>query len=135
MSQESRLMCGLTLIIVPTIIYGGLTVLGIITSRAMGAPSPPGLSPLQVTFYRAGHAHAGVLTILSLFLQLALDHVALDAALIWPARVGALASALLVSAGFFAIAHVPRLRFLLYLGAAALTAVTLTVGIGLLRSR
>jgi len=134
MSHDAQLMCGLTLILVPTIVYGGLTVLGIVTGRTMGAPAPDKLSPMQVAFYRAGHAHAGVLSILSLFLQIAIDYAAIPYPLIWPARVGALSAALLVSGGFFAAAHVRALRVVLYLGATALVAVTLTVGIGLLRA-
>jgi hypothetical protein len=134
MSHETRWMCGVTLILVPTIVYGGLTVLGILTRRAMGAPAPENLTSEQITFYRAGHAHAGVLAILSLFLQIAIDYAAAPTALIWPLRIGALAAALLVSGGFFGAAHMRGLRILLYLSAALLTAVTLTVGIGLLRT-
>jgi hypothetical protein len=40
MSPEARSMCGLMSILVPTIVYGGLTVLGIITVSTMGAPAP-----------------------------------------------------------------------------------------------
>ena len=54
----------------------------------MGTPGPPHLSDDQVSFYRAGHAHAGVLTLLAPFQQLAVDHAALPPALIWPARIG-----------------------------------------------
>ena len=95
-------MSGLTLVLVPTIVYGGLTALGIITGRTMGTPAPRDLAPQQVGFYRAGHAHAGVLSILSLFLQMALDHATLPTAWLWPLRIGALASALLVSGDFLA---------------------------------
>ena len=63
MSHDARFMCGLTLILVPTIVYGGLTILGIIRTI---------LTPEQVSFYRVGHAHAGVLAILSLFIQILL---------------------------------------------------------------
>jgi hypothetical protein len=31
MSPDARLMCGLSLILIPTIVYGGLTVLGLVT--------------------------------------------------------------------------------------------------------
>lgn len=134
MSHDARLMCGLTLILVPTIVYGGLTVLGVVTNHTMGAPAPNNLSASQIAFYRAGHAHAGVLAILSLFLQIAIDNAAIPLPVIWPARIGALSAALLVSGGFFGAAHARVLRALLYLGAIALAAVTLTVGIGLLRA-
>src|SRR5262245_57908492 len=134
MAHDARLMCGLTLILVPTIVYGGLTVLGIVTGRTMGTPAPKSLSPSQISFYRAGHAHAGVLAMLSLFLQIAIDYASIPRPVIWPARVGAQSAAILVSGGFFGIAHVRALPVLLYFGASVLTAVTLTVGIGLLRS-
>jgi hypothetical protein len=135
MSHDARLMCGLTLILVPTIVYGGLTVLGIVTNRTMGAPAADNLSPSQIAFYRAGHAHAGVLAILSLFLQIAIDYSVIPHSAIWPTRVGALLAALLVSGGFFGAAHLRALRVLLYLGATILVAVTLTVGICLLRAQ
>jgi hypothetical protein len=38
MSHEARWMCGLTLILIPTIVYGGLTVLGIVSRRNGGLP-------------------------------------------------------------------------------------------------
>src|SRR5262249_58903616 len=116
MSHDARLMCGLTLILIPTIVYGGLTVLGVVTNRTMGAPGPDNLLPTQVAFYRAGHAHAGVLAILSLFLQIAIDYASIPDPLLWPARAGALLAALLVPGGFFGAAHVRALRLLLYLG-------------------
>lgn len=135
MSRDARLMSGLALILVPTIVYGGLTLLGVLSGGAYGAPAPPGLSPLQMSLYRAGHAHAGVLTILGLTLQIVIDHSALSSSFAWSARVGAVAAPLLVAGGFFGVAHVPSLRFLLYLGAATVIATTLTVGVGLLRGR
>ena len=134
MSPHARLMCGFTLILVPGIVYGGLTVLGIVTGGRFGAPGPTNLSPSQVSLYRAGHAHAGVLMLLSLFIQLAMDYASLPQTLIWPVRFAALAAALLVSGGFFAIAHLPGLRFLLYTGATLVILTTLVAGIGLLRA-
>src|ERR1700737_570128 len=117
MSPDARLMCGVSLTLVPTIVYGGVTILGVITNKSLGAPGPTNLSPSQIAFYRAGHAHAGVLTLLALFLQIALDFAVLPSALVWPTRIGAVAAALLVSGGFFAIAHVRALRGMLYAGA------------------
>jgi hypothetical protein len=133
MSRAARVMCGLALILVPTIVYGGLTLLGVVSQGRYGAPAPTGLSPEQQSFYRAGHAHAGVLTILGVVLQILLDHSALPPLLMWWARAGALLAPLLVSAGFFGVAHVPALRGLLYLGAATVIVTTLMVGIGLVR--
>src|SRR5215467_2129823 len=103
MSSDARLMCGLSLILVPTIVYGGLTVLNVITNGILGTPGPRNLSGSQIAFYRAGHAHAGVLTLLALFIQLAVDNASLPLFLIWPVRVGAVTAAILVSGGFFAV--------------------------------
>lgn len=127
-------MWGLTLVTVPTIVFGGLAVLGVVSGGLYGLPGPPGLTPMQVAFYRAGHAHAGVLLILSLLTQLGLDHVRLPRAWIWPLRVASPLAAILVSAGFFAAAHAPSLVVLLYLGGVLLVVVTLLVGIGLIRA-
>jgi hypothetical protein len=135
MSPDARLMCGISLILVPTIVYGGLTILGVVSNRLYGVPGPTNLSPSQVAFYRAGHAHAGVLTLLALFLQIGLDFAAIPHVLVWPARVAAVAAALLVAGGFFAVAHVPALRGVLYAGAVLVAATTLTVGIGLILAR
>lgn len=134
MSPDARLMCGLSLILIPTIVYGGLTVLGVVSNQVLGTPGPKNLSASQVSFYRAGHAHAGVLTLLALFLQIAVDNVVLPSSLVWPVRIGAIAASILVSGGFFAVAHLQSLRILLYTGAVLLAATTLTVGIGLIRS-
>ncbi len=134
MSPDARLMCGISLILIPTIVYGGLTVLYIISNGALGPGGPQHLSGTQISYYRAGHAHAGVLTLLALFLQIAIDHAVLPLSLVWSARIGAIAGALLVSGGFFAVAHVRALRGLLYLGAVVVAVTTLVVGIGLVRA-
>jgi hypothetical protein len=127
-------MLGLSLVVVPTIAFGGATLLGVVSGGSLGAPGPRNLSPVQQSFYRAGHAHAGVLLILSMLVQLALDAAHLDAGLVWAARIAAPAAAVLMSAGFFAVAHVRALRGLLYAGAGCLLFATLTTGVGLLRN-
>jgi hypothetical protein len=135
MSPDTRLMVGLSLILIPTIVYGGLTVLGVVTNRLMGSPGPTNLTATQIAFYRAGHAHAGVLTLLAMLLQIAVDYAAIPTLLVWPVRVGAIAASILVSGGFFAVAHRRSLRMVLYTGAVLVAATTLTVGVGLIRSR
>jgi hypothetical protein len=133
MAPDARLMCGLSLVVVPTVAFGGTTLLNIITGRAYGTPGPPGLTPLQITLYRAGHAHAGVLLILNLLLQVALDDV--SGSLVWPTRIAAVAARVLMSAGFFGMAHRPALRLLLYAGVLCVLWATLATGTGLLRAR
>ena len=133
MSPDARFMCGLSLVLIPTIVYGGTTILGVITGGQLGTRGPENLSASQIAFWRAGHAHAGVLTLLALFIQVAVDYTALPRGLVWPVRIGAIAASILVSGGFFATAYVRSLRFVLYTGAALVAAVTLTVGVGLIR--
>ncbi len=134
MSFAARLMAGATLVTVPTIVYGGLVVLGVVTGGTAGMNPGLSLTPLQVTLYRAGHAHAGVLVILSLAVQVLLDHARLSPGLSWSARVAAPLAAILVSGGFFVLAHAPHLRVVLYLGATLVALATATTGVGLLRS-
>jgi hypothetical protein len=134
MSPDARLMSGIALILIPTIVYGGLTVLYVVSKGTLGPSGPKSLAPDQVSFYRAGHAHAGVLTLLALILQIVLDSAALPPGLVWSVRIGAVAAAICVSGGFFAVAHVRALRGLLYFGAFLVAATTLTAGIGLLRT-
>jgi len=133
-SNAAKLMMGITLLTVPTIIFGGLTVLGVLTLGVAGLPGGPELTATQYALYRAGHAHAGVLVLLSLVLQALLDHARLSARITWSARIAAPLAAILVSGGFFGVAYLPALRFVLYAGAALVVYATLTVGIGLLRS-
>ena len=133
LSPEARRIIGISLILIPTIVYGGVTVLGIITSGTLGGPGPRDLSPTQVALYRAGHAHAGVLLILSMFLQLALDHVHLGARAVRSGRVAAFLAPILLPGGFFAVAHATRAAPLVYAGALCLVVATVLTGIGLLR--
>jgi len=133
MSEAARLISGITLITVPTIVYGGLAVLGIVSSGRFGMGIGRPLSPEQTTYFRAGHAHAGVLVILSLVIQLLLDHTQLSPELTWALRVGAPLAAICVSGGFFGVAFFAGFRLLLYVGAALVSLVTLGTGIGLLR--
>lgn len=136
LSRPARQMTGFTLLTVPTIVYGGLTVLGIVTARAHGLP--PGaeltLTPLQQSLFRAGHAHAGVLVLLSLVIQVLLDATVLREPTRWVARIAAVAAAVLLSGGFFGVAFDPRFAAMLWVGAASLVVTVVVTGVGLLRS-
>jgi len=133
MSPAGRLIAGITLITVPTIVYGGVTLLGIVSGNRFGLGIGRSLTAEQTTFFRAGHAHAGVLVIFSLVIQLLLDHVQLSSDLVWALRIGAPLAAISVSGGFFGVAFSPGFKALLYTGAALVSLVTLVTGIGLLR--
>jgi hypothetical protein len=135
LSRESKLVCGVLLISVPTIMYGGLTLLGILTEGQAGLrPGNLALSETQWALWRAGHAHAGVYVLLSLILQPLVDHTTLSNALGWAARLGAPAASILLPAGFFGFAFIESFRWLMYFGAVCLAASLLITGVGLLRN-
>ena len=79
LSREARLVAGVTLLTVPTIMYGGATLLGILTKGTAGiSPGNLALDQTQRALFRAGHAHAGVWVVLSLVIQVLLDSAALS---------------------------------------------------------
>jgi hypothetical protein len=135
LSQDAKRVAGVTILIIPTIMYGGWTLLGILSHGAAGA-TPNGLllNESQRALWRAGHAHAGVWTILSLILQVLLDSARLGSTTKWVARISAPLSAVLLSAGFFGLAFLPSFRWLLYCGALAMILALVITAIGLLRN-
>ena len=137
MSSATRLMAGLIFITVPTIQYGGYFLLTSLIDKQSGYMA----NALRQNFFRAGHAHAGVIVILSLLSQIFVDAAVLPQPLQWTVRIGVPASAILISAGFFLsmlspAAEAPsRAVYLIYAGAAILAVSVLTLGVGLLRPR
>jgi len=134
MSDETRIMVGLAFISLPTIAFGGHFLLSIL-KRAAGTE---GITETQRDYFRAGHAHAGVLVLLGIVGQLFLDGSQLDSAVVWALRIGLIAAPLLISGGFFGGA--PRttrgaagpLVRLVTAGAVVLSLSTIGVGISLL---
>ena len=134
MSDETRIMVGLAFISLPTIAFGGHFLLSIL-KRAAGTE---GITETQRDYFRAGHAHAGVLVLLGIVGQLFLDESKLDGAVVWSLRIGLIAAPLLISGGFFGGA--PRttrgaagpLVRLVTAGAVVLSLSTIGVGISLL---
>jgi hypothetical protein len=133
LSREARLVSGITLLTVPAIAYGGVTLLGILMKNAAGwAPAELELNETQWALFRAGHAHAGVWMILSLVLQVLLDSATLSVGLKWVTRLAAPLAAVATSGGFFGLAFEPSFRWLQYFGALCLAITVLLTGIGLL---
>src|SRR2546428_9248550 len=97
MTREARMVSGIVLITVPTIQYGGYFLLTSLMNKGSGYME----NPLRQNFFRAGHAHAGVIVILSLICQMLADAAVLPTSLLWFVRVGVPLSAILISAGFF----------------------------------
>ena len=58
-------------------------------------------TPLQTSFFRAGHAHAGVFLVLGLITQVLVDATTLSGLTEWVARSFVPAAALLLPGGFF----------------------------------
>jgi hypothetical protein len=117
LSREARLVAGLTLLAVPTIVYGGVTLLGILTQGTAGiAPGNLALDERQWALFRAGHAHAGVWVVLSLVIQVLLDSATLSPKLTWLARIAAPLAAVAISGGFFGLAYNPSFKSLLTRG-------------------
>jgi hypothetical protein len=137
MTHEARLMSGIILITVPTIQYGGYFLLTSLMSKGIGYMD----NPLRQNFFRAGHAHAGVIVILSLVCQLLADGAVLPDPLLWFVRIGVPLSAILISSGFFFSVLPPTATqpsgavALIYLGAVVLAFSVVILGVGLLRSQ
>jgi hypothetical protein len=110
---------------------GGLYMLSIVRGRVP-------VTAFQLAFSRAGHAHAGVLVILSLIVQLYVDAAQLTGPLGTVARSGVPLAAILMPAGFF-FSSMGRGRtepnaliWILYAGALSLAAGVVALGVGLL---
>ena len=135
MTREARLMSGIILITVPTIQYGGYFLLTSLLNKTSGYMD----NPLRQNLFRAGHAHAGVIVILSLICQVLADSAVLPDWLVWAVRVAIPLAAILISAGFFFSVLPPNATeagpavSLIYLGATVLAFGVLTLGVGLLR--
>ncbi|MDB3935710.1 hypothetical protein N9383_03200 [Granulosicoccus sp.] len=135
LSRESKIVCGVLLILVPTIMYGGFTLLGILTDGEVGhKPGGLELNETQRALWRAGHAHAGVYVILALILQPLVDQSSLSNPLKWIARLGAPIASIVLPVGFFGLAFIVNFKWAMYLGITCLGVSMLLTGIGLLKN-
>lgn len=131
MSDESRILAGILFLSLVTVETGGLYLVKLWKDAA-------GATPFQIGFARAGHAHAGVLLVLGLLVQLYVDATDLPGVLAWLARSGVPAAAILMPGGFFAASagrglnRPNRFIALVYAGALVLGASLATLGVGLL---
>jgi len=131
LSADARLTAGILLVTIVAVESGGAYML-----RAVrGAVE---VTPFQLAFARAGHAHAGVLVILGLVVQPFADAAGVTGAAGWAARSAIPVAAILMSAGFFLSSmgagrtSPNRLILLVYAGAISLALGALSLGIGLL---
>jgi len=70
MSDPTRWMLAFAFISLPTIAFGGYFLLTILKQQA----GTEKISSIQREYFRAGHAHAGVLVILAIIGQIVLDY-------------------------------------------------------------
>ena len=131
LSEESRILAGILFLALVTVESGGLYMLKIVRGNAE-------VTPFQLAFARAGHAHAGVLLILALVCQVFADATDQTGLLGWLSRSGVAVSALLMPGGFF-FASMGKGRekpsgliALVFVGAALLAVSLVCLGIGLL---
>jgi hypothetical protein len=135
-SRESRMFAGVLLVVLPTVMYGGLTLLGMLTGNMPGYAD----NPLRQNLWRAGHAHAGVYLVLSLVMLRYVDEAMLSPFWKWIARTGAPIAAILIPGAFFLSVASPTamqpnaLINLAYGGALFLAAAVLSLGVGLIRA-
>jgi hypothetical protein len=136
MSSESRLVAGILLVLMPTVVYGGSAIL----SMLVGDPEYT-QNQLRQDLWRAGHAHAGVLLVLSLVALRYVDEATLSKRMKWLVRHSIPAAAILLPLAFFLSVVSPdatepnALIYLAYVGAVSLAVGLLVLGVGLMRGR
>jgi hypothetical protein len=136
MAPSSRRLAGILLIALPLVAFGGASLLALIVGDAAGYLD----NPVRQDLWRAGHAHAGIMLIISLVLLRYVDETRLGGGWLWIARHGAPLAAILMPAGFFGSVLMPdatepnALIALVPVGGILLVAAVLTTGVGLLRA-
>lgn len=129
MTDAALLSSGIVLIIIVTIAYGGTFLLQVVNGQV---PT----NDLQKSYFRAGHAHAGVLVILGLLIRLLTAQEGVPG---WADQWGTLVlwAAIAMPAGFFlsVVGRNPErpngLRALIWLGALFLSVGVVVAGAGL----
>jgi hypothetical protein len=126
---------GILLVVLPSVMFGGLSLLSFLTRNVPGYSD----NPLRHDLWRAGHAHAGVYLVLSLVMLRYVDEAVLSPFWKWLARTGAPIAAILIPAAFFLCVASPNAKQpnglinLAYIGALFLAAAVLSLGVGLIR--
>lgn len=132
-SDASRITAAILVLSLVTVETGGMYLVRIVRGSAPA-------TPFQLAFARAGHAHAGVLLVLSLVVLLLADAAGVGGAAGGLARSLVPASALLLPGGFFFssmghdVTSPNRFIALVWAGAATLAVGLTALGIGLLQA-
>ncbi len=134
MAPESRRLAGILLIVYPTVILGGVSLLGMIIRNDPGYVD----NEVRQDLWRAGHAHAGILLLLSLVVLRYVDEAALSDRVRGLVRHAAPVAAILLPVAFFLSIMDPEatepngLIYLAYAGA-VLAIGLFVLGLGLIR--
>jgi hypothetical protein len=134
MTHESRLLAGILLIVLPSVMIGGVSILSLLIGDQTYMENP-----LRQDLWRAGHAHAGVWLILALVALRYVDEANLSNVMKWLVRGSIPIAAILVPAAFFLSVLSPDattpngLIYLAYVGAVLLAVGVLVLGVGLVR--
>jgi hypothetical protein len=91
---QTVLLIGILLLALVTVESGGVFLTRVVRGKVPA-------NALQTSFFRAGHAHAAVLLVLSIAILGVIDNAALPPALDLVARDGVPIAAILMPAGFF----------------------------------
>jgi uncharacterized membrane protein len=128
-------MAGILLIVLPTVVFGGMSLLTLLVHDPDYAANP-----LRQDLWRAGHAHAGVLLILALLVLRYVDEAALSERLKRLVRVSVPMAAILLPVAFFLSVLEPHatdpnpMIYLAYVGAVLVIGGVFILGVGLLRT-
>jgi hypothetical protein len=131
LSDEARITAGVLLLSMVAVQSGGFYMLSIVRRQVAA-------TGFQISFARAGHAHAGVLVVFALVCQLYADGIGLGQPWSSIARSGVPIAAILMPAGFFFSSagagrtEPNRFIWLVYAGATSLAIGVVTLGIGVL---
>jgi hypothetical protein len=130
-SPNDLILIGILLLALVTVESGGYFLTRVVRGHVAA-------NRLQQGFFRAGHAHAAVLLVLSIAILGVVSYAALDGFWLQLARLGVPIAAILMPAGFFLSVtgtdpkRPNRLILLLWAGATVLTAALITAGVGLI---
>jgi uncharacterized membrane protein YeiB len=133
MSPASLRSAGILLILLPTVVFGGVSILTLLIRDPRYRQNP-----LRQQLWRAGHAHAGIMLILSLIALIYVDQTTLTETWRNIVRMAIPAAAIFLPAAFFLSVLSPTaakpniLINLAYVGAISLTFGLIVLGVGLL---
>ena len=135
LSPASRRLAGILLVVFPSVILGGASLLSMLIRSEPGYVD----NPIRQDLWRAGHAHAGVLLILSLVILRYVDEAVLSDRVKAFVRVSAPTAAILLPLAYFLSVLSPAatqpsgIVYLAVAGAVILGLGLTLIGVGLIR--